>query len=315
MKNKITNVMAAVMAAIFLCCSGTVFAELSNQSASKDYRNMLIMNRQGVTVNKPIAQFAAKRVVNGDVVDAVTSYTGYDCTTEYPTLVCYVGDTLKFEDLSRDTNQGGYIAEWDWQHSGAMGEHYNYYKKNPVDTTEIVLKEPGETIFHLCVRNNQSVKNGCCDPWSENGNHQVVGTNRWFPKGAYWYFTGIRIVVKPIREAIVHVRYWDAQHNKVFYEEDVNVGQLLNDGDTVEASVHIPDWDGYQFSQWNVQTMDGAIHYSGNERDVKVGLTGWTPEKYLNAEFYPYMATSVEVRYWDTAASKVTVKRPECRHL
>ncbi len=305
MKRKLISVMAAVMAAIFMCSSIPAFAALSYDRVNKDYRNMQIMNRQGVTINKPISQFAAKRVVNGEVRDAVTSYADYDCTTEFPTLVCYVGDTLVFEDLSRDTNQGGKIVSWDWQYFGSMGEHYNVYNYNIVNSASYTLTEPGETTFFLCVKSNAKVKTGCCDPWSENGNHQVVGRNKWFPNGAYWYFTAIRVVTKPMREALVHVRYWDAQHNKVFHEGLVNAGQILNDADTIDTSVHITDWDGYQYSGWNVQLMDGSIQYSGVERDVGITLAGWVPEKYLNVEFYPYMATGVEVRYWDSAENKI----------
>ena len=305
MKSKYLSLMAVVMAAIFVLSALPVSAALSYEKVNKDYRNMQIMNKQGVAINKPTSQFAAKRVVNGEIVDAVTSYADYDCTTEFPTLVCYVGDTLAFEDLSHDNNQGGSIAEWDWQYYGSLGDSEDRYKYNVVNSTSIVVNNPGETIFYLCVKSNAKVKTGCCDPWSENGNHQVVGKNKWFPKGAYWYFSAIRVVVKPVREAVVHIRYWDAQNNKVFHEGYVNAGQILNDGDTVDTCVDITDWDGYQYSGWNVQLMDGTIQYSGTDRKACITLAGWVPEKYLNVEFYPYVATGVEVRYWDSAENKI----------
>ena len=74
---------------------------------------MQIMNRQGVVINKPTSQFAAKRVVNGEIVDAVTSYADYDCTTEFPTLVCYVGDTLT-EDGYHMNELGRVITSYTW---------------------------------------------------------------------------------------------------------------------------------------------------------------------------------------------------------
>lgn len=305
MKRKYFSLMAALVAVIFVLSSLPVSAALSNERVNKDYRNMQIMNRQGVVINKPTAQFAAKRIANGQIVDAVTSYADYDCTTDFPTLVCYVGDTVAFEDLSHDNNQGGSLVEWDWQYYGSLGDSEDVYNYNVVDETSIVLDHSGETIFYLCVRNNFQVKAGCCDPWSENGNHQIVGRNKWFPKGAYWYFTAIRVVVKPIREAVVYVRYWDAQNNTIFHEGYVNAGQLLNDEDTVDTSVNITDWEGYLYSGWNVQLMDGTIQYTGIERDVGITLAGWLPEKYLNVEFYPYMTTEVEVRYWDSAENKI----------
>ncbi|MBE5040751.1 hypothetical protein [Ructibacterium gallinarum] len=305
MKIKYWNVMAVLVAAIFILSGIPVSAEWSNRHADKDYRMMEILNKDGVVINKPTAQFAAKRVVNGEVADSVISDAGYDCAAAFPTLTCYVGDTLTFEDLSRDNNQGGSIVEWDWQRSGSLGDAYAIYDYNIVNNTSIYLDSPGETIFYLCVRNNVKVKTGCCDPWSENGSHQTIGTNKWFPKGAYWYFSAVRVVVKPMREAMVFVRWWDAQNNRIFHEGYVNAGQILQDADTVETSFHIDDWEGYLYSGWNVQLMDGIIQYSGTERDVGITLAGWVPEKYLNIEFYPYMATGVEVRYWDTAENTI----------
>lgn len=298
MNNKLVKVMAVVLTAIFLCGTTSVFAALSNEKVNKDYRNMDILNRQGVKINKPTAQFSANRVVNGTVTDIAISYADYDCNTEFPTLVCYVGDTLTFTDMSRDNN-GGSIIEWDWQYYGALGEHYNLYQNNVVNNTSFSLTQPGETIFYLCVKGSESVKKGCCDLWSENGNHQTVGKNKWFPSGAYWYFTAVRVIVKPIREAVVHVRYWNSQENRIFHEGYVNAGIIYNDTDMIDATVHLTDWEGYEFSGWNVQMPDGTIQYSGNERDVVITLAGWVPEKYLNVEFYPYLDTSVEVRYWD----------------
>lgn len=300
MRNKLFKAVAAVLAAIFICGAIGVSAAPSNEKVNKDYRNMEILNRQGVRINKPTAQFCANRVVNGAVADVAISYPDYDCNTEFPTLTCYVGDTLTFTDMSRDNN-GGSIIEWDWQYSGALGKHNDVYQNNIVNTSSFTLTEPGETIFYLCVRGSEKVKRGCCDLWSENGNHQTVGKNKWFPTGAYWYFTAVRVIVKPIHEAVVHVRYWNAQENKVFHDGYVNAGMIYNDADTVDTSVHLTDWEGYEYSGWNVQLPDGTIQYSGNDRDVGITLAGWVPEKYLNVEFYPYKDTSVEVRYWDKA--------------
>lgn len=307
MKNRIFKIMAVTLAAIFVFGVISTFAAPSYTQASKDYRNMDILNTQNVKINKPTAQFAANRIVNGEVADMVISYADYDCNTPFPTLVCYVGDTLTFTDMSR-ANNGGKIIEWDWQRFGSLGDKYGVYKRNIVNEEKFTLTQPGETTFFLCVRNDAKVKNGCCDPWSENGNHQIVGKNKWFPKGAYWYFTAVRVVVRPARDAIVNIRFWDAQNNKIFHEGTVNAGQILDDAQTVDTTVHITDWDGYEYSGWNVQLMDGTIQYSGVERDVQVALTGWAPEKYLNIEFYPCSETGVEVRYWDTVMNSVIAK-------
>ena len=211
--------MAVLVAAIFMLSGMSVSAEWSNRHADKDYRDMKIMNSNGTVIKKPTAQFIAKRMVNGAVADSVTSDAAYDCSADFPTLTCYVGDTLSFEDLSYDNNQGGSIVAWDWQRSGSLGDVHNIYDYNVVNDTSFYLDSPGESIFYLCVKNNVKVKVGCCDPWSENGSHQTIGTNKWFPQGAYWYFSAVRVVVKPVREAMVHVRWWDAQNNRIFYEE------------------------------------------------------------------------------------------------
>lgn len=303
MKNRIFKIMAVALTAIFVFGSGSVFAAPSSSKVSKDYRNMDILNTNKIKVNKPTAQFAANRVVNGEVADIAISYDGYNCETEIPTLVCYVGDTLTFTDMSRDNN-GGKIVEWDWQMFGSLGNKYDVYNRNIVNEESFTLTQPGETTFFLCVKSNIKVKTGCCDPWSENGNHQTVGRNKWFPNGAYWYFTAVRVVVQPAKEAVVHVRYWDAQNNKIFHEETVNTGPIL-DTQTVDVRVHITDWEGYEYSGWNVQLPDGTIQYSGAERDVEIALAGWVPEKYLNVEFYPATKTSVTVRYWNSAMNKI----------
>lgn len=298
MKNRIFKIMAVILAAIFILSSVSVSAALSPEKVNKDYRNMDIISRQWVKVNKPTAQFAANRIVNGEVADMVISYSGYDCNKEIPTLVCYVGDTLTFTDMSRDNN-GGKIIEWDWQRYGALGDKCEVYSRNIVNEEGFKLTQPGETTFYLCVKNDARVNVDCCEPWSENGNHQTIGKNKCFPSGAYWYFTAIRVVVKPMREAIVHVRYWDVLNNKAFYQETVNVGKIYGDEDTINALVHINDMDGYKYYDWEVQLMDGKIQYDGTDRDVDIILAGWMPEKYLYAKFYPYVKTSVEVRYWD----------------
>lgn len=298
MKKRILKIMAVIMAAIFIFGAISVSAAPSNVKANKDYRNLDILNRQGVKVNKPTAQFSANRIVNGEVADMVVSYAGYDYNADFPTLICYVGDTLTFTDMSTENN-GGKIVEWDWQRFGVLGDRYEIYKRNIVNEERYELTEPGVSMFFLCVRSDVKVKTGCCDPWSENGNHQTVGKNKWFPKGGYWYFTAVRVVVKPAREALVHVRCWDTETNTIFHEGTVNAGRLLEDEQTIDTTVRITDWEGYEYVGWNVQFMDGRTQYAGFERDVPITLAGWIPEKYLNVEFVPNTKTGVEVRYWD----------------
>jgi len=313
MKNKIFKVMAVVMAAIFVFGSISAYAITSPVKVNKDYRNMDILNKQNVKVNKPTAQFAAKRIVNGEVADMTISYADYDLNTDYPTLVCYVGDTLAFTDMSK-SNNGGSLIEWDWQFTGSLGTHTNVYRRNIVNESVFHLDEPGETIFYLCVRNDAEVKVGCCDPWSENGNHQVVGKNRWFPSGAYWYFTAIRVIVKPIREAVVNVRYWDAPNNRIFHEGYVNIGTIYNDSDMLNTTYHITDWEGYNYLGWNVQLPDGTIQYSGDVRDVDIEFSGTHYEKYLNIEYVPVVDKRVTVNYIDSKTEKIIksdVKTPD----
>ena len=303
MKRKTSNILAACMAAIFMLGNIPVNAAPSKESAAKDYRNMDITDKSGVKIKKPTARFAAKRIVDGETVDSVMSYTGYDCTAEFPVLTCYVGDTLAFEDLSYDNN-GGKIAAWDWQYYGALGDSYKVYTTDIVNSSSFALTKPGNTMFYLCVKSDAKVKTGSCDPWSDNGNHQTVGRNKWFPNGAYWYFTAVRVIVKPARDAVVHVRYWNAQNCTVFKEEDILLGRL-QDNDTVDTSVSIPDCGGYSYGGWKVSLPDGTTQYEGTERSADITLASWVPEKYLDVDYFPISNTGVEVRYWDTAECKV----------
>jgi len=148
MKNKIFKIMAVIMAAIFIFGAVPVSAALSPVKVNKDYRNTDILNKQGVKINKPTAQFSANRIVNGEVADMTISYADYNCNAEIPTLVCYVGDTLTFTDMSRDNN-GGKLIEWDWQKFGALGDSNGLYKQNIVNEDKYTLTEPGETTFFL----------------------------------------------------------------------------------------------------------------------------------------------------------------------
>lgn len=304
MKSKIFKIMAVVLTAIFIISSISVIAAPSKEKVNKDYRNMEILNKQGLKVNKPTAQFAANRIVNGEIADMAISYTGYDCNMQFPTLVCYVGDTLTFTDMSRDNN-GGKIVEWDWQRFGALGDNFDVYNRNIVNEDTYTLTEAGETIFYLCVKSDIDVKYGCCDPWSENGNHQVVGKNKWYPDGAYWYFTAIRVIVKPVKEAVLNVRYWDIQNNKIFHTEKINADKLFGSKETTDVSVHIQDMPGYKYSSWNVQLMDGTIQYNGIDRDVKITLAQWLSEKYLNIEYIPVNDKKVTVNYINSNTDEI----------
>lgn len=304
MKTKYIRVMAVLVTAIFLSINMTAYAAPSKNWAADDYREKIIYNQYNQIVNKPIAQFSAERSKNGEVLDSVMSYDGYDLNKDFPILYCYVGDTLTFTDYSRcqaDSN----IIEWDWQRFGTMGDSYRAYKYNIVNEDSYYCAEPGETIFYLCVKSDVKVKNGNCEPWSENGNHQNVGTNKWYPNGIYWYFTAVRVLVKPVRDARVNVRYWDTQNNKIVKEETINVGQILKDEDVINTLVHIEDLDGYSFSKWNVRLPDGSIQYDGTDREVQIELSGWLPEKFLDIELCPINGTEVEVRYWDSKANQI----------
>lgn len=297
--------MTVLMAVIFSSLTVNVMAAWSPEYAKNDYRNMEIHTKNNVRCEKPTAQFAVNRISNGEIVDKVISYDGYDCSVPFTELVCYVGDIITFEDLSRDNNPGGQLIEWDWQRFGSMGDHNKIYDYNILETDSYQCTTPGETIFYLSVKNNVKVKSGCCEPWSENGNHQIKGKNKWFPKGVYWYFTAVKVIVKPIKEAKIHVRYWDTQANKIIIENTINVGLLTEPEQILQHIVTIEDIDGYTVSGWNVYLQDNTIQYSGTDRTLNIGLSDYLPEKYLNIECYPKINTGVEVRYWDSAANKV----------
>lgn len=319
MKKNIWMIMAVVTAAIFLCGSLPVFAMYSPQTAENDYRDLGVYTKNGELIQKPTAQFAAVRTKDGETVDFVTSYAGYDCNIDFPTLICYVGDVLTFTDMSCDNNAGGSLMEWDWQYSGALGEHNRVYTHNPLPETVFSLTEPGETIFYLCVRNQAGVRNGCCDPWSENGNHQVVGKNKRFPKGCYWYFTAVRVVVQPKREAIVHMRCWDGPQNRIFKEDILRLGELLTDEAEAFTTVTVPTFENYKFQRWNVELPDGSIQYEGNECEIRIGVAGFLPEKYLNIEYAAQEGNQsqeksrrLEIEYTDTETQAILKEETIC---
>lgn len=295
---------AVAMTAVFLCANiFSVSADVCNEYASDDYRGQAVRNAYGEKATKPIAKFKIIRLRNGEVKDEIMSYSDNDLYAEYPTMQCYVGDTIVFEDFS-DSTDGSGIKTWDFQYYGTLGNSYHEYNYNILESARFELTEPGETSFFLCVKSNLPVQVGSLDPWSDNGNHQTIGKNKWFPKGMYWYFATARVIVSASPEAKVNVKYWDVPNNKVFYEEQRNLGEMIGD-QTVKTNIHITDWEGYEYSGWNVQPEGQDIQYSGTERDVGIELAPWMPVKDLNIEYYPYIDTELRVRYWDSEAGRI----------
>lgn len=48
------------------------------------------------------------------------SYYDNDLSAEFPSMQCYVGDTIVFEDLSKAKNNAN-IKTWDFQYYGTLG--------------------------------------------------------------------------------------------------------------------------------------------------------------------------------------------------
>lgn len=287
MKNKIkySKLMTAILAVIFLFTSICVSAEYSYEKADHDYRIIDAIDKNGKRVNKPTAQFLAKRIVNGETIEGVLSYNGYDCNTPTPILRCYVGDTVKFEDHSFSNSSSGKINGWDWQYYGSLGNSNKIYSHNIVDKSEFYCSEPGETSFYLCVKDSTSPKKGFTDIWSENGNTQSVGKNKSYPKGVYWYFTAVTVVVEPVQKANLFVRCWDKETNTIIKETTVDSGIIYGYEGNISTTYNIEDLDGYNFLEWNVQLPDGTVQYSDITRNVKVDLAGWVPQKYVNVYY------------------------------
>lgn len=293
---------AVIMTAVFLC-SISVSADVCKEYATDDYRDQPVWNQYGEIGAKPIAKFRIIRSRNGEVKDILESYSDNDLYSDFHAMQCYVGDTITFEDLSNPTDGSG-IKTWDFQYYGTLGDSYNEYNYNILESARFELTEPGETAFFLCVKSNLPVQVGSLDPWSDNGNHQTIGKNRWFPQGMYWYFATARVIVSASPEAKVNVKYWDVPHNKVFYEEQRSLGEMIGD-QKVKTNIHITDWEGYEYSGWNVRPEGQDIQYSGTERDVGIELAPWMPVKDLNIEYYPYIDTELRVRYWDSEAGRI----------
>lgn len=302
--------MAVLMAVIFSCSASNVMAAWSSEYAKSDYRNMVIRTRDNKTSEKPTAQFAVNRISNGVLVDKAVSYSGYDCGVPFTELICYVGDKITFEDMSHDNNPGGKIIEWDWQRFGAMGDNYKLYNYNILNTDSYNCTTPGETIFYLAVKNNAKVKTGCCDPWSENGNHQIKGSNKWFPKGAYWYFTAVRVVVLPVSESALNVRYWDTAAGRIIHT-DVLKGPVLKNDEQTTITAQLSAPKGFFIKDWNVQLPDGTIEYYGSDLTTDIILSGYAPQKNLNVECYLTdtgiggKQSEVGIKYVDSESSEV----------
>ena len=151
---------AVILTAVFLCSNIFVAnADFSNEYADKDYRRQPIYNLYGETTRKPIANFRIIRMRGGEIKDMITSYSDNDLSAEFPSMQCYVGDTILFEDLS-DSTDGSTIKTWDFQHYGTLGDSYNEYNYNILESSKFELTEPGETAFFLCLISDVNVQSG-----------------------------------------------------------------------------------------------------------------------------------------------------------
>lgn len=121
--------LTAVIAAAVFVCSNTVAAnaDYSEERCEKDYRKQPIYDVYGNEVTKPVANFKIKRLRNGELMDEIISDGGYDLGAPFPTMQCYVGDTITFEDLSDPTDGNG-ISVWDFQYFGTLGDNWNEYR-------------------------------------------------------------------------------------------------------------------------------------------------------------------------------------------
>lgn len=308
-KIKYSKLMAAILAVIFLFSSICVTAEYSYTKAEHDYRMVDAINKSGKRVNKPTAQFLAKRILNGEIVEGVMSYNGFDCNTEIPVLRCYVGETVKFEDHSSVSSSSGKINGWDWQYYGKLGEFNKIYSYNIVDKFQFYCSEPGETVFYLCVKDSTSHKKGFTNVWSENGNVQTVGKNKVYPKGIYWYFTAVKVVVEPIQKTNILVRCWEKGTNSLIKETTVDSGLIYGYDETITTTYTIEELDDYKFLEWNLQLPDGTIQYGDIIKNVDIAFNGWIPQKYLNVYYeknkYEDDSFKVDIRYIDRETKEI----------
>lgn len=148
---KIRKVLTAVtMTVVFLCSNVLISkADFSNEYAKDDYRRQPVIDIYGEEVAKPIANFRIIRMRNGEIKDMLESYYDNDLSAEFPSMQCYVGDTIVFEDLSKAKNNAN-IKTWDFQYYGMLGDSYNEYNYNILESSKFELTEPGETAF-FCV--------------------------------------------------------------------------------------------------------------------------------------------------------------------
>ena len=98
------KIITTVVTAVVLLCANTVMvsADRSDEPCNKDYRKQPIYDVNGVEATKPIAEFKIKRLRNGELMDELLSDSGYDLDNPFPTMECYVGDTIVFVN-TKDT--------------------------------------------------------------------------------------------------------------------------------------------------------------------------------------------------------------------
>lgn len=291
--DRVLKQMAITLMVIFICTT-FVHANPSLEWAPEDYRytDKIYDIHGNRTLRKPTAMFTALRWRDGiGLLDSVDSYSGMDVYAPYPILKCYVGDTLSFLDKSYANNGSDRIVEWDWQQYGALGDRWGCYNSNVLSESGIELTQPGTTTFFLCVRSNYPVGKGSVDLWSDNGNHQIVGQNKFFKDGMYWYFASVQVVVLPTVAGNVQVRYVDTSTNQPFSDTTLYLGELSDETPQLLTEIIIPEQDGYQFRDWQITLPDGTKETQGTDKNTAVNVSGEQPLKILTAYFVPNPGT------------------------
>ena len=108
---------------------------------------------------------------DGEIKDMITSYSDNDLSAEFPSMQCYVGDTILFEDLS-DSTDGSTIKTWIFNITVRLATAITSIIITYWESSKFELTGAGRNSFFSVLKVMQMYSQGSLDPWSENGNHR-----------------------------------------------------------------------------------------------------------------------------------------------
>ena len=235
---------------IFAYADGIGDDQIPNHLGVVDYRDMNI--GKDPDYKRPKAGFSLQIKSGDKISEEVPSGKiddeGYiSSSPDSPVIQAKVGDKIIINDRCT-VGSGSKITQYDIQYrftpEGKNREDYVIHPaivgsfdsvKNIIEN--LPLTEPGTYEIYLAVADNAQCLPGATN-WSANGNVRTINySNKNFPNGMFWYFTGAVVEVKGGPGEIITTEPHETKEawtETTHFNPGKTLAQRYNDGDTVD---------------------------------------------------------------------------------